>query len=195
MASVRASEDATAAESVTTVVRAHIKPDKEQEYEQWLHGINEDCAQFAGFQGATILRPNDKSHRHPEYVVVVRFATYGDLRRWEHSPQFAEWRRRLEPLLLDNPAVNTLTGMETWFALPGHTVVVVPRKYKMAVVATLGAAPFVLVVIPLLVQYLHGVLPSIGISIVILLVMSFAMTWVTMPFLTRLARRWLYPTK
>lgn len=114
--------------SITTVVRAHIKPGKEQEYEQWLHGINEDCAKFAGFQGATILTPNDKTHRHPEYVVVVRFATYTDLRRWEHSPQFAEWRQRLQPLTLEDVAINQLTGMETWFALPGHTVVVPPPK-------------------------------------------------------------------
>ncbi len=195
MAAISLGEDGQTAESVTTVIRAHIKPDKEQEYEQWLHGINEDCTQFAGFQGATILRPNDKSHRHPEYVVVVRFATYSDLRRWEHSTQFAEWQRRLEPLLVGDIGVDRLTGTETWFTLPGHTVVVPPPKYKMAIVATFGAAPFVLVVIPLLVQYLRGVLPSIGISIVILLVMSFTMTWVTMPLLTRLARRWLYPTK
>ena len=195
MAAISASEGSKTEGSVTTVVRAHLKPGKEQEYEQWLHGINEDCTRFAGFQGATVLRPNDKSHRHPEYVVVVRFATYSDLRRWEHSPEFAEWRRRLEPLLRDNLAVDTLTGMETWFTLPGHTHVVPPPKYKMAVVASLGAAPFVLVVIPLLVQYLHGVLPSIGISLVILLVMGFAMTWGTMPLLTRLARRWLYPTR
>ena len=194
MATFSATEDSKSGESITTVVRAHIKPGKEEGYEEWLRGINEDCAQFAGFQGATILRPNDNSHRHPEYVVVVRFATYTDLRRWEHSLQYAEWRRRLEPLLQHNLATDTLTGLETWFALPGHTVVVPPSKYKMAVVAMLGAAPFVLVVIPLLVQYLNGVLPSIGISIVILLVMSFAMTWVTMPTLTRLARRWLYPT-
>ncbi len=195
MAAVPISEDGQAAESITTIIRAHIKPDKEQDYEQWLHGINEDATQFAGFQGATILRPDDKSHRHPEYVVVVRFATYTDLRRWEHSTQFAEWQRRLEPLLAGDLAVDTLTGTETWFTLPGHTVVVPPPKYKMAVVATFGAAPFVLIVIPLLVRYLNGVLPSIGISIVILLVMSFAMTWVTMPLLTRLTRRWLYPTK
>ncbi len=195
MAAISVSEDSQAKDSITTIIRAHIKPDKVQEYERWLHGINEDATQFGGFQGATILRPNDGSHSHPEYVVVVRFATYSDLRRWEHSPQFAEWQRRLEPLLEGNLAVDSLTGMETWFTLPGHTVVVPPPKYKMAIVATLGAAPFVLVVIPLLVQYLHGVLPSIGISIVILLVMSFAMTWVTMPLLTRLVRRWLYPTR
>ena len=188
-------ESSTEDGSVTTVVRAHIKPGKEHEYEQWLHGINEDCTKFAGFQGATILRPNDKTHRHPEYVVVVRFATYTDHRRWEYSPQFAEWRRRLQPLTLEDVAVDQLTGMEAWFTLPGHAVVVPPPKYKMAMVASFGAAPFVLIVIPLLVAYLHDVLPSIGISFLILLVMSFAMTWVTMPILTRIAGRWLYPTK
>ena len=191
MAEIPESNDGETSESVTTVIRAHIKPDKEQEYEQWLHGISEDATQFAGFQGATILRPDEKSHQHPEYVVVVRFATYSDLRRWEHSTQFAEWQRRLEPLLVGNIAVDRLTGTETWFTLPGHTVVVPPPKYKMAVVACFGAAPFVLIVIPLLVKYLHGVLPAIGLSLVILLVMSFAMTWVTMPLLARLARRWL----
>ena len=195
MAAVPISGDGPNSESVTTVVRAHILPHKEQEYEQWLHGISEEATQFAGFLGATILRPDDKSHQHPEYVVVVRFATYSDLRRWEHSTQFAEWQRRLEPLLVGDIAVDSLTGTETWFTLPGHTVVVPPPKYKMAVVASFGAAPFVMIVIPLLVRYLNGVLPSIGISLVILLVMSFAMTWVTMPLLSRLASRWLYPTK
>ena len=181
--------------SVTTVVRAHIKPGKEQEYEEWLHGINEECAEFNGFQGATILRPNDSSHPHPEYVVVVRFATYSDQRRWEHSPQFAEWRWRLEPLTIDRPSITELSGMETWFTLPGHTVVVPPPKYKMATIATLGASPFVLIVIPLLVTYLRGLVPSIVVSLLILMVMSTAMTWVTMPLLSRAASRWLYPTK
>ena len=54
MAEISESGDGQTAESVTTVVRAHIKPDQEQEYEQWLHGISEDVTQFAGFLGATI---------------------------------------------------------------------------------------------------------------------------------------------
>jgi len=195
MGTVSTSDGGQGAESFTTVIRAHIKPHQAQEYEQWLHGINEYAALFGGFQGATVLRPDDHSHSHPEYVVVVRFATYTDLRRWEHSTQFAEGRRRLEPSLVDDLDIESLTGTEAWFMLPGHVVVVPPPKYKMAVVASFGAAPFVLVVIPLLVRYLNGVLPAIGISLVILLVMSFAMTWVTMPLLTRLSRHWLYPTQ
>ena len=137
MAAMPENEAGKTDESITTVVRAHIKPGKEQEYEQWLRGINEDAAQFGGFQGVTILRPDDEAHGHPEYVVVVRFATYSDLRRWEHSTQFAEWQRRLEPIMDGDLAVDSLTGMETWFTLPGHTVVVPPPKYKMAIVATL----------------------------------------------------------
>ena len=57
----------------------------------------------------------------------------------------------MQPLTLEDVAIDQLTGMETWFALPRHTVVVPPPKYKMAVVASMGAVPFVLVVIPLLV--------------------------------------------
>ena len=181
--------------SITNIIRTHIKPGKEQEYEELIHGINGDAMRFAGFQGATILRPGDSSHSHPEYVIVVRFATYDDARRWEQSPEFAEWQRRFEPLLLDDPDVNELTGMEAWFTLPGHSVVVPPPKYKMAVVTTLGVAPFVLVLIPILIALLSDIMPPVLVSLMILLLMSVSMTWVIMPLFTRLARWWLYPTK
>ena len=188
-------QDGDAGGSITTVVRAHIKPGKEEDYEQWLHGINEECGRFAGFQGATVFRPDDESHPHPEYVIVVRFAAYSDFRRWEASQQLAEWRHRLEPLLRDDLSVDSVSGMETWFALPGHSVVVPPPKYKMAVVASVGAAPFVLILIPLLISSLEGVVPPIVVALIILMIMSTAMTWGTMPLLSWLARRWLYPVK
>ena len=188
-------QDGDAGGSITTVVRAHIKPGKEEDYEQWLHGINEECGRFAGFQGATVFRPDDESHPHPEYVIVVRFAAYSDLRRWEASQQLAEWRHRLEPLLRDDLSVDLVSSMETWLALPGHSVVVPPPKYKMAVVASVGAAPFGLILIPLLISSLEGVVPPIVVALIILMVMSTAMTWGTMPLLSWLARRWLYPVK
>ena len=126
---------------------------------------------------------------------MVRFANYSDLRRWEGSQQLAEWRNRLEPLLRDDLAVDSVSGMETWFTLPGHSVIVPPPKYKMAVVATIGALPFVLVFIPFLIAVLDGVVPPIVVALIILFVMSIAMTWGTMPLLSWLARWWLYPVK
>ena len=121
---------------------------------------------------------------------MVRFANYSDLRRWEGSQQLAEWRNRLEPLLRDDLAVDSVSGIETWFTLPGHSVIVPPPKYKMAVVATIGALPFVLVFIPFLIAILDGVVPSIVVALIILFVVSIAMTWGTMPLLS-----WLSPVK
>jgi len=45
-------------ESITTVIRTHVKPGKEEEYEEWLIGIAKDCSEFGGFQGVTIFRPS-----------------------------------------------------------------------------------------------------------------------------------------
>ncbi|MEE3142142.1 MAG: hypothetical protein VX307_06065 [Chloroflexota bacterium] len=106
---------------------------------------------------------------------MVRFANYSDLRRWEGSQQLAEWRNRLEPLLRDDLAIDSVSGMETWFTLPGHSVMVPPPKYKMAVVATIGTT-FVLVFIPFLIAVLDGVAPPIVVALIILFVMLIART-------------------
>ena len=70
-----------------------------------------------------------------------------------------------------------------------------PPKYKMAVVATIGASPFVLVFIPFLNAVLDGTVPPIVVALIILFVMSIAITGGTMPLLSWLARRWLYQVK
>ncbi len=56
MAAIPAGEDRQTDESITTIIRAHIKLDKVEEYEQWLHGINEDATQFGGFEGPPYLK-------------------------------------------------------------------------------------------------------------------------------------------
>ena len=101
----------------------------------------------------------------------------------------------MEPLPRDDLAVDSVSGMETWFTLPGHSVMVPPPKYKMAVVTTIGASPFVLVFIPFLIAVLDEVVLPIVVALISLFIMSIAMTWGTMPLLSWLARRWLYPVK
>jgi len=151
----------------------------------------------------TILRPGD--HPHLEYVVVVRFATYEDLRRWEQSTQRAEWLRRSQPLTVDRPTYRKQSGLETWFQLPGHSVVVPPPKYKMAMLILFAIYPLVLVVLSLLdliiddEPFLAATVESdpefVVSTLVSSLILTVLMTWVAMPLLTSLARRWLYPTR
>jgi hypothetical protein len=95
--------------------------------------------------------------------------------------QLAEWRNRLDPVLGDDVAVDSVSGMETWFTLTRHSVMVPPPKYKMAVVTTIGASPFVLVFIPFLIAVLDEVVLPIVVALISLFVMSITMTWGTMP--------------
>ena len=189
-------------ESVSYVIRHNVQPDRRKEFEAWLSGIQADMQRFHGHQGTTFLKPGAG---HSEYVIVVRFASYEDLRRWETSTERADWLAKLPPLLSGESEYTTETGLETWFQLPGHQVVVPPPKHKMAVLITLAIYPLLLIVIPTL-GWLFGDFSYLAapsnlsvefftrILITVLVVVPL-MTWFAMPQLTKLFRPWLYPTR
>lgn len=186
--------------SVTWVITHRVRPDRREDFEGWIGGIVDEVARFPGHQGVTVLRPGGESGT--EYVLVVRFASYDDLRRWEESAERAEWVTRLEPLLAAESTFRTETGLETWFQLPGERVVVPPPKWKMALLILAAIYPLLLIVVPLMgtvfdTAYL-GVSITLGPEFLVrtlatAVVLVALMTWVAMPFLTRLFRVWLRP--
>ncbi len=188
-------------ESVSYLIRHNVKPDRIPDFETWLSGIEADMEPYHGYQGTTFLRPGSGSS---EYVIVARFATYEDLRRWEGSPERADWLAKLPPMLLGKSEYTTESGLESWFQLPGHQVVVPPPKYKMALLITLAIYPLLLIVIPGL-GWLLGDFPYLAAPVALsfefftrtltsVVVLVPLMTWLAMPQLTKLLRRWLYPT-
>ena len=86
--------------------------------------------------------------------------------------------------------------------MPGQRAVVPPPKWKMALLIILAIYPLLLIVLPLMgtvfdVPYL-GVPITIGSEFVVrtfvtAVILVTLMTWVAMPFLTKLFRGWLYP--
>ena len=185
--------------SVTWVITHQVRPDRRDDFEDWIAGITDDVARFPGREGVTVLRPGGESST--EYVVIVRFASYDDLRRWEESAERAEWLTRLDPLLAATSTYRTETGLETWFQLPGQRSVVPPPKWKMALLIILAIYPLLLIVLPFMgtvfdVPYL-GVPITIGSEFVVrtfvtAVILVTLMTWVAMPLLTKLFRGWLY---
>ena len=182
------------------MITHHVRPGRQDDFEEWIGGIGDEAARFPGQEGMTVLRPGGESST--EYVLVVRFASYDDLRRWEESAERAEWLTRLEPLLAAESTFRTETGLETWFQLPGERVVVPPPKWKMALLILAAIYPLLLIVIPLMGTFFDT--RYLGVPITLgpeFLVRTFAtavilvalMTWVAMPFLTRLFRGWLRP--
>ena len=181
------------------MITHQVRPDRRDDFEDWIAGITDDVARFPGREGVTVLRPGGVSST--EYVVIVRFASYDDLRRWEESAERAEWLTRLDPLLAEASTYRTETGLETWFQLPGQRAVVPPPKWKMALLIILAIYPLLLIVLPLMgtvfdVPYL-GVPITIGSEFVVrtfvtAVILVTLMTWVAMPLLTKLFRGWLY---
>jgi antibiotic biosynthesis monooxygenase (ABM) superfamily enzyme len=65
-------------------------------------------------------------------------ATRTPLKTWIESDIRQEWIERLQPLIEKPEAIQTLTGLETWFTLPDKPMKAPPPRYKMAVVTWLG---------------------------------------------------------
>ena len=122
--------------------------------------------------------------------MVYRFDSAGHLAEWERSAERARLLDSAEDMMRTTAERRT-SGLETWFALPGHTAEAPPR-WKMFLVSL--AAIYTLQVL------LHLVLDPatdrwrlLARVAVIAVPVTALMTWVVMPRLASLLRSWLYP--
>ncbi len=177
----------SAAEPVTVTVARRVSPGGEVEFEEWSAELTRLAAGFDGFLGAGLLRP---SHPGDPWHVVFRFASQADLAAWESSPQRSRHLAAGEHLV-DATDMHRVSGLETWFELPGRTAPA-PPKWKMFVVS--GTVFFLL---NLAYTYAYGwLLDSWPRPLHILLLsapVTATATWLLMPRVTALLRRWLYP--
>ncbi|MEM9245669.1 MAG: antibiotic biosynthesis monooxygenase, partial [Cyanobacteria bacterium P01_F01_bin.153] len=123
-------------EQVTAIISHLVRPGREQGYEEWIHGISAAAKTFDGHQGVSIIRPCDRNH--PEYVVILRFDHYANLKQWLESDIRREWIERLAPLIQKSESIQTVTGLETWFHIPGRPPKAPPPRHKMVFVTWLG---------------------------------------------------------
>ena len=115
-----------------TIARS-VAPGREGEFEDWSAALTRAASRWPGFLGAGLLRPG---HVGEPWHVVFRFASAADLAAWEASPDRAEILAAGEPLVHATD-VHRVSGLETWFALPGRTAPAPPR-WKMFLVSAAG---------------------------------------------------------
>lgn len=175
---------------LTAIISHVVRPGREQGYEEWFHGIVADARKFKGHLGVTTIRPNDEAH--PEYVVILKFDCYDNLKTWLDSDVRRQWIERLQPLIEKSESIQTLTGLETWFTLPKLPIKTPPPRYKMALVTWLGVFVTLAVLSRLVAPLLSGLPILLNQLITTGLVVTF-LTYVLMPRLTKLFKRWLYP--
>jgi uncharacterized protein len=179
-----------AAGAVTATVTRRVKPGHEAAYEQFLAGINGAAKAFPGYLGEEVFRPAGGAGG--EYRIVYRFDAPAHLRAWLDSPQRAAWLARAEPHVAGPLRTQYLTGLESWFTLPAQPGVPPPPPYKMAILTWVTIVPLITLAV-LASAPLIGPWPLVPRLAVTTAVTVAVMTWVVMPRVTRLLRRWLYP--
>ena len=162
---------------VTIIVRRRPRPGMENTFEEVVTGISRAAMTFPGHLGVNIFRPTRTSSY---YRIVFKF---------DSSPERHKWLERFNEVDMGDPQMEVLSGLETWFS-EGEAVVP-PSKHKMLVVVWLAVVP-----ISILLNYLvrpwlldlHIILQIIIISLCIVVIM----TYLAMPFMSRLFHRWLH---
>jgi antibiotic biosynthesis monooxygenase (ABM) superfamily enzyme len=177
-------------EPVTVTVARQVAPGREGEFEDWYDGIIACASGFPGFLGSGVLRPREAVGGDAgDWHVVYRFADADSLHWWEASDERADWLHKAEDLARET-GVHRVSGLETWFALPGRTAPAPPR-WKMAVVTLLAIVPLVLLMNVLVLPLLKGWW-LVARTLVFSGILTGLMTWVVMPRMTKLFRRFLY---
>lgn len=176
---------------VTAVISQQVKPDRMNDYEQWIKDISTVAQQFPGHSGVSIVRPD--AGICTEYVVILKFDRYANLHRWLTSEERKHWIEKAEPFVVKIQEVKILTGLETWFTLPYRSQKPPPR-HKMVALTTIAVFGCVNLLNPILLPFLTAFLPQLVSSLIVTFLVVLLLTYGVMPRLTKLFSGWLYPT-
>ncbi len=176
--------------SVTVTISRRVKPECKEEFELFLVGITNACGQFRGHLGSNIFRPVNSDD--PEYRIIFKFDRLSNLRNWETSPERKQWFDIAEPLTVSPPQIQIISGLETWFTLPGRPSITPPPRYKMVLVTWLAVFPLITIISATL-QELLVMLPLVLRVAIVTAIAVPTMTYLLMPQMTKLFAVWLYP--
>jgi hypothetical protein len=180
-----------ATEPVTVVVRRRVKAGCEPAFEELMKGIHRAAQDFPGYLGRDVIH-SPAAGGFSEYTIIFRFDSELHLLVWQESAERREWLQRMAGIVVAETPHQRLSGLETWFSLPGGGIVTPPARYKMALVTWIAVFP-----LATLLQYLSmpvlGDVPAAIRALAMTALLVPLMTYVVMPRMTRLFRRWLYP--
>lgn len=171
---------------VTVEVLRLPRAGRELDFEQYLTGVCRAAMVHQGHLGTNIFRPAKGSGQ--AYRIIFKFDRRSNLIRWESSEERAEWRRLAE-IVSTISGREVISGLEAWFTLPEQSKQH-PSKHKVTAIVWLGIYLLVnltSVVIGPLVETQPLLIRTFSITIIVVPVM----TYLLLPFLTRLFSRWL----
>lgn len=178
---------------VTLMFTRVPKQGREREWEYAIAKMGRAARDFPGHMGTTVLKPRPGVRE--AYQIIVRFDSLDNFRRWESSVDRERLLQELESLESESVTYGQGTGLETWFELPEDTgnrhAMIPPPRHKMMVVSGIGVYLTITPLLLFLGPQLKG-LPLYVLTLIMVTIMSVLLTYIVMPFMTKIFRRWLY---
>ena len=179
------------AEPVALLALRTVKPGFEEKFEAELHDFISRSLQTEGQLGVSVIRPVQGSGSR-EYGILRRFRDSASRERFYESPLFQQWEVKVASLTEGEPKHEELSGLETWFVLPGQRAMIPPPPWKMALVTVVGVWPASMFV-PWVLNPFISDLPSVLQALLVAVGIVILLTWAIMPVLVRILKAWLYP--
>ena len=180
---------------VTVSITRHVDPSQEDQMLAWLRAGFELAARFEGFLGSGWVRPSAGSS---EWHMLYRFASQDSLQAWELSSQRRWWLDSAQGFVAES-AREHRTGIEGWFDEPSsvdvqdlRTATPPPPRWKQMCAIFIVFFPLSLAAnyiakdfaadwwLPVRVLAITGVMTPI-------------MTYLALPWITKLLHGWLNP--
>ena len=176
---------------VTVSITRTVRPEDEALMQVWADAGTTLARRFPGFLGSGWVRPSRGSD---QWHMLYRFADADALEHWQQSHERARWLGAATRLV-ETTRMESRTGIEGWFDEPhevtgGDIAPPAPPRWKQMVVIFCGFFPTSLALFYLLGPLTHDWWPPLRVLLTCCLAIPW-MTYVFLPFLTRLFQPWL----
>jgi antibiotic biosynthesis monooxygenase (ABM) superfamily enzyme len=171
--------------AIHVAITRRVRPGRETEFLQGLREFFQVSYSHSGVYGANLIVPPPGSSSR-DYGILRTFSDEAERDAFYQSPSYKYWAERARSLTEGEPQYRQLHGLEAGF----REAVTPPPRWKMAVVTFVG----VYLVTTLLISVVEPVirpLPFLLHNAIFNALVVGLLTWLVMPVVTRMARRWL----
>lgn len=171
-------------------ITRYVRPGQLEDFERLLAEFASQSLAQPGARGVHFLRPAPGSNSG-EYGILHSFASEAAKDNFYGSSIYRKWLGDIAPLTEGEASRRKLNGLEAWFRHPGENA---PPRWKMAMATVLGVYPTSLFLNALVAPRVHSLgLHQLLAGLVMSVCMVTCLTWLVMPFVTKMLHRWLHP--
>lgn len=176
---------------ITTIIRVLPNEDCKAQTLNWFQSIAESASHYKGHLNSEVFETTNQIGQK-EVLNVFRFDTYENLLAWENS----EERKRLveagKAFFKETGEKLRLTGLEFWFENKPSTNKP-PARWKMMVITSIT----IFILLNTLVTFCQKLFTALQLPVLLrslfsVIILVSLMTYLIMPFLTKLFSGWLF---